>query len=151
MTNSEFPAGTDSRYVVSGTIRDQYQQLMHGVMVRAFDKDIRNEQSLGEAQTNEQGFYEIYYSRERFAYSDKKAADVFLRSYDVQGQLLKQTDVHYNAPAKLKINISLSGEKYKGISEYERVLATVTPFIGKLTLAALTETSGNTGYNVPYQ
>ncbi|HYJ63149.1 MAG TPA: hypothetical protein VEV62_05360, partial [Parafilimonas sp.] len=140
MTNSNsVAASTSTRYSISGNVRNQYQQLMTGVLVRAFDKDIRNEQTLGEAKTNEQGFYQIYYSPENFAYTDKQAADVLLRLYDANGALLKQTDVYYNAPIQLTIDISFATQSYKGVSEFEQVLSTVTPFIGKLTLAEVTE------------
>ncbi len=138
-TNSDSKTGTNLRYSISGTVRNQYQQLMTGVLVGAFDKDIRSEQTLGEARTNEQGFYQIYYSSENFAYTDKQAADVLLRLYDANGALLKQTDVYYNAPVQLTIDISFATQTYKGVSEFEQVLATVTPFMGKLSLAEVTE------------
>src|SRR5215831_15253114 len=139
--NSDSAAHTSTRYSISGTVRNQYQQLMAGVLVRAFDKDIRSEQTLGETRTNEQGFYEIYYSPENFAYTDKQAADVLLRLYDANGTLLKQTDVYYNASVQLTIDISFATQPYKGISEFEQMLATVTPFSGKLSLAEVTENS----------
>ncbi len=128
-------------YLISGIVRDQFQQPMHSIIVRAFDKDIRNEQTLGEAKTNEKGFYQIYYSPENFTYTDKQAADVLLRLYNANGGLLKQTDIYYNAPVQLTIDISFATQEYKGISEFEQVLATVTPFLGKLSLAEVTENS----------
>jgi hypothetical protein len=140
ITNPASSTATNPTYSISGTVRNQYQQLMPGIMVSAFDKDIRSEQSLGKVQTNDQGFYSIVYTKQNFAYTDKQAADVLLRLYDANGTLLKQTDIYYNAPAQLTIDISLSTQPYKGISEYEQVLATVTPFIGQLSLASLTQT-----------
>ncbi len=131
--------GDNGRYSISGTVRNQYQQPMPGVIVTAFDKDIRSEQVLGKAQTNDQGFYTIAYSQQQFADTDKDAADVFLRLYNPAGAVLKQTDIFYNAPAQLTIDISLGAQPYKGISELEQVLAVVTPYTGKLTLDALTE------------
>ncbi|MDN3657127.1 neuraminidase-like domain-containing protein [Ferruginibacter paludis] len=131
--------GDNGRYSISGTVRNQYQQPMPGVIVTAFDKDIRSEQALGKTQTNEQGYYTIAYSQQQFADTDKDAADVFLRLYNPAGAVLKQTDIFYNAPAQLTIDISLSAAPYKGISELEQVLAAVTPYTGKLTLDALTE------------
>src|SRR5258706_2182024 len=137
--NSDPTARTNGRYSISGTVRNQYQKPLVNAMVRAFDKDIRSEQTLGEAPTNDQGFYEIVYSQDRFADTDKQAADVLLRLYDAAGKLLKETEVHYNAPAELTIDISLSKQPYKRISEFEQMLITVTPFTGKVALASLTE------------
>lgn len=142
MSNSNsVTTSTSTRNSISGTVRNKYQQLMTGVLVRAFDKDIRSEQTIGEAKTNEQGFYQIYYSPEVFAYTDKQAADVLLRLYDANGALLKQTDVYYNAPVQLTIDISFATQQYKGVSEFEQVLSAVTPFIGRLPLADVTENS----------
>jgi len=140
-TNSDAAISTDSHYSISGTVRNQYQQPMRGALVRAFDKDIRSEQTLGEASTNEQGFYQILYSREKFAITDQLAADVLLRLYDAEGKLLKETDIHYNAPAELKIDISLSDQPFRGVSEFEQVHATIIPFTGRLPLASVTETA----------
>lgn len=137
MQNSNVAAS--ALYSISGTVRNQYQQLMTGVVIRAFDKDIRSEQTLGEAQTNEQGFYEIFYTQQNFAYTDKQAADVFLRLYDANGTLLKQTDVSYNAPMQLTIDVSFATQSYKGLSEFEQMVANVTPFTGQLPLASVTE------------
>ena len=134
-------AAATTSYSITGTVRNQYQQVMAGLKVSAVDKDIRSEQALGNAQTNAQGVYQIYYTQANFADTDQQAADVLLRLYDANGGLLKQTDVYYNAPVILTIDISLSTQAYRGISEYEQVLATVTPFIGKLPLASLTETT----------
>src|ERR1035437_454161 len=132
--NSKSAAGTNDRNSIVGTVRNQYQQPMPGTIVCAFDKDIRSEQSLGKVQTNDQGYYIIIYSQQQFADTDKNAADVFLRLYDASGKLLKETDVYYNAPAELNIDISLSEQPYKGTSEFEQVLSTITPFTGKLSL-----------------
>ena len=132
-------ASVDGRYSVYGTVRNQLQQPVAGAIVSAFDKDIRSEQSLGKVQTNAQGYYMITYTQQQFADTDKNAADVFLRVYDATGKLLKQSDVYYNASALLNIDITLGDQPYKGASEFENMLAGVTPFTGKLTLDTLTE------------
>ena len=73
----------------------------------------------------------ITYTLDQFADTDKNAADIFLRLFDVTGKLLKQTDIYYNAPASLQLDITLSGQAYQGVSEFENILAAVTPFIWK--------------------
>ena len=126
-------------YKVYGYVRNQYQLPFPGGVIQAFDKDIRSEQILGKAQTNALGYYEITYSQRQFADTDKDAADVFLRLYDATGKVLKQTDIFYNAPTELAIDISLGDQAYRGVSEFENILATVTPFTGKVSLDSLTE------------
>ena len=132
-TKSE-KASDDGRYSVYGTVRNQYQQAMAGAIVTAFDKDIRSEQSLGKAQTDAAGNYIITYTLDQFADTDKNDADIFLRLFDVTGKLLKQTDIFYNAPGSLHLDITLSDQAYQGVSEFENMLAAVTPFIGKILL-----------------
>jgi hypothetical protein len=138
-TNFDSNAGINARYSVYGTVRNQYQQPMQNALVRAFDKDIRNEQLLGEAKTDKKGFYKITYSEKQFSYTDKKAADVLLRLYNAAGKVLYETAVHYNAPEELNLDISLGGQPYRGESEYEQVLAAIKPFTGKLELSSLKE------------
>src|SRR5438309_756488 len=135
------PALTDNRYKIYGTARGAYQQPLAGTTVKAFDKDIRSEQLLGETKTNEQGYHEIFYMQEQFAVTDKQAADVLVRVYDAaEGKenaptVLKESPVYYNAPAQLQVDISLSDKLYKGLSEFEQMIANVTPFTGQLPLS----------------
>ncbi|PWT71279.1 MAG: hypothetical protein C5B59_18405 [Bacteroidetes bacterium] len=127
------------KYRVHGTVRDQWQQPLRKNLVAAFDKDIRSEQTLGEIFTDDNGYYEIDYNLQKFAETDKLAADVFLRLYDSAKKLLKQTDIVYNAPSDLTLDVTLSTQPFRGISEFEEMLAAITPYTGKLPLTTLTE------------
>lgn len=129
------------RYQVYGTIRDQFQQPMQGTIIEAFDKDIRSEQSLGKTKTNDAGQYEISYTRRQFGETDNIAADVFIRVYDKTGRMIKESDVYFNASSDLEIDINLSGQPYNGPSEFEQMVAIITPFTGDLPLSSLTENS----------
>ncbi len=128
-------------YRVYGTIRDRYQRPMKGTIVKAFDKDIRGEQLLGETRTNAAGNYEIGYSRRQFAATDKKSPDVVVRIYDRSRKVLKESDLNYNAPAELRVDITLASEPYPGLSEFEKVLDNLKPYVGKLPLSQLAEDS----------
>src|SRR5450432_1026034 len=132
-------AAANARYKVYGAIRNQYQQPMIQVTVRAFDKDIRTEQLLGEASTDQSGNYEIRYTRDQFASGDKLAADLILRVYDANNSLVKESPVYYNAAPSLEVDIDLSGLTYHGLSAYEKILATISPFVTGLSLGQLTE------------
>jgi Tc toxin complex TcA C-terminal TcB-binding domain/Neuraminidase-like domain/Salmonella virulence plasmid 28.1kDa A protein len=136
------PAGASAKsdYQVYGVVRDSLQNPLAGATVKAFDQDIRNQQPLGKPAVSEaSGAYYIAYAREDFATTDLLAADVLVSVYDKDGKLLKQSDIYYNAPASLRIDIDLSTTPYAGPSEFEQVVSAVTPFIGKITLAELTE------------
>ncbi|SOE87376.1 virulence plasmid A protein [Burkholderia sp. YR290] len=130
------PAG----YKVFGTVRDALQEPLPGVSVQAFDKDIRGEQPLGTPVTTDAaGAYEIHYSQREFAETDLLAADVVIRVFGQDNKLLRESDVFYNAPTGLQIDLGLSDTAYAGPSEFEQTLAVVAPFIGKLALSDLNE------------
>jgi hypothetical protein len=133
------PAGTTG-FKVFGTVRDQFQRPMHCVTVKAYDKDIRSDQRLGRpAVTDKSGAYQIDYSRADFARTDLLAADVFVKALGEDGKLLKESDVFYNAPHQLRVDIDLSDQTYRGPSEFEQTVQTIKPFIGELPPAELTE------------
>jgi Tc toxin complex TcA C-terminal TcB-binding domain/Neuraminidase-like domain/Salmonella virulence plasmid 28.1kDa A protein len=126
-------------FIVSGTLRNQYQQPMAKVEIRAFDKDIRSEQALGETLTDAVGHYEIHYTQAQFASGDKQAADLIVRAYDSKNNLLKESDIYYNAPAILEVDIDLGSAAYAGPSLYEQLVGAITPFVGKIAFGQLTE------------
>ena len=133
------PAGTES-YRVFGTVRDQFEIVMAGVTVKAVDKDIRGEQPLGNPTTTDaSGAYQIAYSAKDFADTDLLAPDVVVRVFGKDGKLLKESEVFYNAPPELRVDIDFSGQVYPGPSEFELTQQTITPFIGKLLPSQLTE------------
>jgi Tc toxin complex TcA C-terminal TcB-binding domain/Neuraminidase-like domain/Salmonella virulence plasmid 28.1kDa A protein len=139
MSKKNDPVVVDGRYTISGTVRNQFQQPMAGAIVTAFDKDIRSEQALNKAATNADGSYLLTYTQQQFSDTDKNVADIFLRLSDATGKLLKQTDVYFNAPPELRIDISLAAQPYRGISEFEQVEAGILPFTGRLSPDAITE------------
>jgi hypothetical protein len=132
-------AGTGG-FKVFGTVRDKFQRPMEDVTVKAYDKDIRSDQPLGHpAVTGASGTYQIEYSQDNFTRTDLLAADVFVKTLGKDGKLLKESDVFYNAPQQLRVDIDLSGQSYAGPSEFEQTVQTVKPFIGDLPPAELTE------------
>src|ERR1700693_3500532 len=125
---------------VSGTVRDKSQRPMEHATVKAYDKDIRSEQPLGQpAVTDASGAYQIEYSQADFARTDLLAADVVVRALGKDANLLKESEVFYNAPQQLRVDIDLSEQSYPGPSEFEQTVQTIKPFIGDLAPAELTE------------
>jgi hypothetical protein len=129
-------------YKVFGTVRDALNNPLAGTTVAAFDQDIRGEQPLGQpATTDASGAYQITYAERDFAQTDLTAADVFVRVMGSDGAVQKQSQVYFNAPPSLQVDIDLSGAAYAGPSEFEQVVDGVTPYIGSLALSDLTENS----------
>jgi 5-hydroxyisourate hydrolase-like protein (transthyretin family) len=57
-----------------GIIKNQYEDEgpAAGLIVEAFDKDLRSEEILGETITDQNGKYEISYSKQQFRRAEKK-------------------------------------------------------------------------------
>jgi hypothetical protein len=86
------------RFIVKGDIRQANGSLLAGAVVRAFDRDLRREQRLGEQRTDRVGHYEITYTRAQFCRAEKGSADLIVRVYDgTNGQLLAKSDIIFNA------------------------------------------------------
>jgi hypothetical protein len=134
------PPSENTGYKVYGVVRDTLQKPLAAATVKAFDKDIRSEQPLGNAVTTDaSGAYQIIYSHEQFATTDLLAADVVVRVYGQDQKMLKESAVFYNAPRQLRVDVDLSNQSYAGPSEFEQTVQTITPFLGRLPPSDLTE------------
>ncbi|MFE6737735.1 Tc toxin subunit A-related protein [Streptomyces tubercidicus] len=140
---------------VSGTVRDQFGQLMSGVTVQAFDRDLRQEQSLGSKAVGADGRYEIVYTDNDFKAAEKGSADLVLAVVNASSTVLFRSQVYYNAPADYEVNLTLQGAVYSGPSEWEVQTGAITPLLGTFKPIDLREDSqhqdvsflvGETGY-----
>jgi peptidoglycan hydrolase-like protein with peptidoglycan-binding domain len=68
--------------VVRGRVRQPDGSPLAGALVRAFDKDLRSEELLGEVTTDEAGRYEVTYTAEQFRRAEKDSADLHVRVYN---------------------------------------------------------------------
>ena len=62
--------------VVQGTLRRSDGRPLAGALVRALDVNLRSEDLLGEAKSEEDGWYEIPYTLAKLKRAKKKAADL---------------------------------------------------------------------------
>jgi len=72
--------------LVRGQVLQAQGLPLAGVEVRAFDRDLRSEQLLGQHSTDAAGHYAIPYSREQFRRAEKERADLVLRLFTPEGQ-----------------------------------------------------------------
>ncbi|BFU96283.1 MAG: protein of unknown function [Nitrospira sp.] len=115
-------------FVVSGQVRDANDRPVAGVLVRAYDQDLRTSQKLGEARTDGEGRYQITYRRTAFCRADKGSADLYTVVVNADEQDLVRSSVLFNAPAETRIDhVIAGGEKQE--SEYERVLNAIRPLL----------------------
>lgn len=113
---------------VYGTVRDKVGELMDGVTVEAYDRDMRSEELLGSCVAK-QGRYEIRYTADQFARSEKASADLVMRVLGANREALLKTPVRFNVPDELEWNLTLADIAYQGPSEWDVLSAELTPLL----------------------
>ena len=88
-----------------------------GHQVRAYDKDMRSEEFLGEAGIEEEE-YEIAYSRLQFARAEKGAADLRVTVLNRAGREVASTPIIFNAEA---VEVAPDLVVSAGLPEHERL------------------------------
>jgi len=126
----------DSALKLVGLIKNQYadEGPATGLVVKAYDKDLRSEEFLGETITNQNGKYEISYSRQMFRSAEKNNADLFIRVYaeDKPDQILAESLILFNAPEAATIDLTLESK----LSEYERLFNTLSPLLQEAEISS---------------
>ena len=135
------PGGDDavSSFVVRGHVREADGSPLIEAIVRAFDKDLRHEEGLGEEVTDGSGSYEIVYTAAQFHRAEKQNADLVVRVFDQEEQELIASDILFNAQAEETVNLMIGGGEYRGPSEYGQLLAEITPVLENVLLTELSE------------
>ncbi|MDX2072073.1 MAG: neuraminidase-like domain-containing protein [Haliscomenobacter sp.] len=123
---------------VYGVVRNAIGELMTGMTVLVFDRDLRTEQLLGRTAT-EAGKYEVRYRSAQFKKAEKEAADIVVKVWDAAGKEVHKTAVFFNAPNELEVNINLDGVEYKGPSEWEVLTDTLMPLLEGVSPLGLRE------------
>jgi hypothetical protein len=77
-------------------VRQKDFGLFVGAVVQASDKDLRGEEPLGQALTDQQGRYEINYTAEQFRRAEKGSADLIVRVY-ANTIVMRPTDISFPA------------------------------------------------------
>jgi hypothetical protein len=100
-----------------------------GVLVRAFDRDLRAEPLLGEAHTGADGRYSLVYYGAALSRPGKAAANLFVRVFDSSGQTLlydpplEQMQISAAADAVVNISLAASPRRLRSnISRYNAIL-----------------------------
>ncbi|MGZ9163765.1 MAG: hypothetical protein ACXW4U_01170, partial [Anaerolineales bacterium] len=68
-------------FIVQGQIHNPDGKPFMSGFVKAFDKDLRSEEILGETISDKMGYYKITYRADQFRRKEKKSADLLIRAY----------------------------------------------------------------------
>jgi hypothetical protein len=123
-------------FSVSGRITDaQTGEGIANLIVRAFDRDLRGEELLGEALTSPNGSYSITYAAEQFMTAEKNSADLIVRVFSRTDERLAESEIVYNAPTQVIVNLTVALNQVL-LSEFERLSAEIAPLLRDVSIAA---------------
>ncbi|MDA8142227.1 MAG: neuraminidase-like domain-containing protein [Desulfobacteraceae bacterium] len=125
------PPRPEGEYLVRGTITRADTQPAADLIVRAFDRDLRKAQMLGEAKIDRAGHYEIRYHAKQFISAEarpKAAPDLVIRVSGPDGKVLVESPTRFNAGREETIDLAIPAATPR-ISEYERYLAAIQPLL----------------------
>lgn len=127
------------QFSVSGRVTVAESEPVAEILVRAFDRDLRSEQRLGEARSDDDGYYEIRYAVEDFSRAEKDSADLVVRAYNDVGTPVAESDVVYNAAPAQMVDLDVESSDLLSPSEYERLRAELEPLLSDVALEDLTD------------
>lgn len=133
------PEPSTKRFRVEGQVRWFNGPPASGVKVRAFDKDLRSEEEIGEASTDREGKYQIRYLATQFRRTERESADLIVRAFGSNGEIAAASPIIFNARAVEIVNLAMGNEKSRGPSEFEQLLSDITPLLGGVALNSLEE------------
>lgn len=142
-------------YRVTGVVRFADDFPAFRTKVAAFDRDLRNEQALGEAQTDPNGAYRIEYSESRFLNRERGTADLVVKALDADGSILVASPVLSNAPQDAEIDLTIPFERRVPPTLFDRIESAIEPLLGRVSVEELEENqehqdltflSGETGF-----
>ena len=128
-------------YVV-GLVLGPGEEPAGGVTLRAFDRDMRADQPLGESAVSTlDGFYQITYAPDRAKGAEAGTADVVVRAYQGQTQLTDppMADTEFNAGPLVAITVRLAVAVAPEETEYERIVRVVQPLLSGVAWTDLAE------------
>jgi hypothetical protein len=102
------------RFVVKGVVRVQGSgKPLHGIVVRAYDKDRRTDDYLGRDTTDADGRYEIGFPAAAFRQLFERRPDLYVQVYNDNGQQLATTkdSVRWNAGKVEEIDIEVPEDR----------------------------------------
>jgi peptidoglycan hydrolase-like protein with peptidoglycan-binding domain len=130
-------ATANGDFVVHGSVRQPDGSPFTDGLVLVFDRDMRGEESLGQAYTDASGLYSVTYSAEQFARAEKKTADLVVRVTRRDDTTpLASSPIIFNAQPVETVDLIIGGV-LRGISEYERYIRELSPVIENVPLSAL--------------
>jgi hypothetical protein len=137
----------NKRSMVQGTVTDPNNRKLSGLLVKAFDRDMRSEALLGESLTNAKGEYRIECSQEQFNVAEKQTATLSMKVFAARGdELLYKTEIEqivFNASPFEEINIVIQSEIKAEGNEFDRITGEISGLLAGVKFSELEENDKN--------
>lgn len=137
-------------FVVKGTLSLPDNIPVPNITIRAFDRDLRSRELLGQTTTNADGYYEIFYTRKQFSRAEKQTADLIVAAVvPILGdatiaavaakverfRTLAESPTLFNAPAVAEINLTIAADIVQLPSEYARLIQALADLLDNVKIA----------------
>jgi hypothetical protein len=132
------PTVLPSTAVVRGRLAHPDGQPVPGLLVRAFDKEVRSQKLLGEVVTDTTGAYAIGYDSGKLSRPDKRQADLVVRAFGSDNREVAASAAIISAPAEVTVDLVFGNQPYRGPAEYTRLREALAPHLGQIDPAGLT-------------
>ena len=132
-------SGGDVSYTAYGKVTLPDGQPVRAVPLKLFDQDLRKRQPLGQTATDADGKYKISYNGKLFQQAESGGPDLVLEAYGTKNELLKTSDVYFNASSLAQLDLVLDQTDSEAV--YDRIVRFVTPLLAgqDVTLDTLEE------------
>lgn len=143
MGRAEMSRLIEKTYLVFGRITNKRNEPLTNLLVRAYDRDMRSEELLGQSITDKNGKYEIVWTSSRLSERRNKEADIAVKVFTKEKKTLLFSSgmdtVRFNASAREEINIIIEKDIKPEVVDYESILAEVSAIVRQVPLVELQE------------
>ena len=130
-------------YLVFGRVTNKCNQPLANLLVKAYDRDMRSEELLGESVTDKNGSYEIIWLHSQLSERRKREADIAIKVFTMEKKTLLFSSgmdaVRFNASAREEINITVKTAIKSEVVEYDFVLVEVGSIVKQVAIIDLQE------------
>lgn len=129
--------------VVRGRVTDKLGRPLANLLVQAYERDMRDEQLLGESVTDRDGKYSIAWSHDQLRKREKKSGDISIKVLASEKQApLFASDVEgtrFNASSREEIDVIIETAFAPAAVEYDAIVETVAFLAGDVAITDLQE------------
>jgi hypothetical protein len=129
--------------LVLGKVTDKLGRPLVNLVVRAYDRDLRGEELLGECVTGRDGKYRITWSHGQLSGRGKGSADLAIKVLTREKQHLlfasSVDEIRFNASSREQIDVTIAIAVTPDVIEFDHIVKQVTFLAGAVAIADLQE------------